>query len=590
MPQPQPHSSAQFSSPEPNQFWTGDFATSLDFHNVGNIQPQHPTDANTLTDGIHGLPSYDGHGALQSEFANVVGSNSMWPANDLYAVPMPKMPTPTMLDLESFAWSPGSCSDYPSQLNALDFAPNHAKAHAQPMYHNTINGDLIGNPSSQTFGTVSSEDDELAKLITPPQETSPMPELNQGISNRRESNSSELAENFDTIHLQQQQQRQPPPPPPPQHRLPIYATPNPMSAPESTPRNGLATPNISPDQAAMKAPSANGHDLASRRKRPRPPTLQPDSGRSVSYAGPSTMSPRLRVASPGLGRMSPVRRIKSTGNNLNIVTGRISKPGSLSAQMSPRNYESCFQVIKSSEPKPSSGLNSIIAQTSGAEVHVLNSSTPATFAAKPESCWPAYPSQYGVPEPILDHSSQFPSQLAATFSLPPSPPNHSNTTSPPLQFEQLSYPQQVSYHCPQSAPPHLTSFFEMSPPMGPGTFVAGGWPTPSITPPEPFRDGTSMPVPSRPNHLLHHSQSQHFNYYQTPQPNFHGYPSGLRSYQPHQHPFTSVPSPAKKELDIKIEKGPPPPRELSQLSQEHKTYVFNHSTPEDFSPAANSKR
>ena len=44
------------------------------------------------------------------------------------------------------------------------------------------------------------------------------------------------------------------------------------------------------------------------------------------------------------------------------------------------------------------------------------------------------------------------------------------------------------------------------------------------------------------------------------------------------------------DLDIKIEKGPPPPRELSQLPQEHDTYVFSHSTPDDFSPATNSER
>ena len=578
MSQPQP--STHFSTPEQSHFLSGDFPTSLDFHNLDNVQPQYSIHPGTLTNNINAASAYESNGALPSEFANVVGTESIWPGNDLYAISMPKMPTPTILDQDPFSWSPVSSSDHPGQLNALDFATTDSKSHGHSMYQNTINGDLIGNPSSQTFGTTSSEDGEQTKLITPPQETSPMPEFNQGIFTRRESNSSELAQDFDTIHLQQQQPQ----------GLDLYTTSNSTALPDASSSLGLATPDISPDPAAMKTPTANGHDLASRRKRQRPPTLQPDSGRSVSYAGPATISPHLRISSPGPGKLSPVRRIKSTGNNLNIMTGRVSKPGSISAQMSPRNYESCFQVVKSSEPKPSSGLNTIVTQSSSADVHVLNSSSPATFAPKPHPRWPAYPSQYGAPDPTLDHGSQFPSQLAAGFSLPPSPPNHSNTTPPPLQVEQLSYPQQLSYHCPQSAPPHLTSFFEVSPPMGPGAFTPWGGPTPSITPPEPYRDGTNMPVPLRPNHALHHSQSQHFNYFQASQPTFHGYPPGLGQFQPHHHPFSSAPSPAKKELDIKIEKGPPPPRELSQLSQEHKTYVFSHSTPDDFSPATNSKR
>ena len=578
----QPHPSAHFSSPEHGPFLAGDFPANLDFHSLNHATPQYNIHPDALTDNIDNITansSFGSSGALQPNFSNVVGTEPMWSAHDLYGLSMLKMPAPSIMEQDPFGWSPVSSTDHLGQLHGSESTQSNKKSHGPPMYHNTINGNLVGNPSSQTFVTVSSEDGEHAKLITPPQETSPMPEPNPGIFPRRDSNSSELAEDFDTIHLQQRQLG-----------LGPYTTkPNPISAPDHASSNGLATPDISPDPATIKSPSPNGHDLASRRKRPRPPTLQPESGRSVSY-GPMTMSPHLRVSSPGSGKMSPVRRIKSTGNNLNIMTGRVAKPGPVSAQMSPRNFESCFQVVKTSESKPNHGLNAIVAQASGAETHGLNSSSPDTFAPKPQPPWPEYPSQYGQ---ISDQGSHnhVPTQFAAAFSLPPSPPVHSHATPPPLPYEQLSYPQHFSYHCPpQSAPSHITTFFDTSPPTGPGTFTPVGWPTPSITPPEPYRDGMNMPVPLRPNIALQHSQSAHLNHFQAPQHNFQGFSSGIGAFQPPQHPLSSMSTPTKKELDIKIEKGPPPPRELSQLSQEHKTYTFNHSTPEDFSPATNSKK
>ena len=577
----QSHQSTHFSSPEHGPYLAGDFPATLDFHNLNHAPSQYSIHPDAITDNIDNITTnsdYGRNGALQPTFSNVVATESMWPAHDHYGLHMPKMPAPAIMEQDPFGWSPVSSTDHPSQVHTSDFTQSNAKSRGPPMYHNTINGDLVGNPSSQTFVTASSEDGEHTKLITPPQETSPMPELNHGIFPRPDSNSSELAEDFDTIHLQQRQLG-----------LGLYTTTsNAISAPDQASGNGLSTPDISPDQTTIKPPSANGHDIASRRRRPRPPTLQPESGRSVSY-GPVTMSPHLRVSSPGSGKMSPVRRIKSTGNNLNIMTGRVAKPGSISAQMSPRNFESCFQVVKTSESNSNPGLNAIVAQVSSAETHVLNSS-PATFAPKSQPSWPEYPSQYG------QLSDQGPNnfvntQFAAAFSLPPSPPVHPHATSPPLPYEQLSYPSQFSFHCPpQSAPSQVTTFFDTSPPMGPGNFTHVGWPAPSITPPEPYQEGMNMPVPLRPNPILHHSQSTPLNYYQAPQQHFPGFSSGVGVYQPSQNPFSSMSTPTKKELDIKIEKGPPPPRELSQLSQEHKTYTFNHTTPEDFSPHSNSKK
>lgn len=118
---------------------------------------------------------------MQPNFSNVVGTEPTWPAHDLYGLSIPKMSAPSIMEQDPFGWSPVSSTDYPGQLHGSKSTQSSAKSHSSPMYQNTINGDLVGNPSSQTFVTASSEDGEHTKLITPPQQTSPMPEPNQGI-------------------------------------------------------------------------------------------------------------------------------------------------------------------------------------------------------------------------------------------------------------------------------------------------------------------------------------------------------------------------------------------------------------------------
>ncbi|KAK4697470.1 hypothetical protein P7C71_g620, partial [Lecanoromycetidae sp. Uapishka_2] len=571
---PEINPSSQFSSPEQPPYTSGDYVASLEIEALNEIH-QYGNLTDALRNKSNVNPNYSNQGALQTNFSNGVGQDSMWPANNLYDFPMPKVPTPTIVDHDPFEWSPISTTDLSIQPQSHDFT----RSHGIPLYLNTIDGHLVGNPSSQTFATTSSEGGDHAALITPPQETSPMPGLNEGIFTRRDSNSSELAENFDTIHLQQSK-----------IGLGLYEHP-PHSTPDLVPSTGLATPNISPDTIAAKSPFSVGRDLASRRRRPRPAALQPDSARSFSYTGPSTASPHLRVSSPGTGRLSPVRRIKSTGNNLSVASGRITKPGAMAPQKSPRNFESCFQLEKTPQSQQDTNL---AAPTPRASLAHADTSVPSSvhFGEQPPTSWPDYPSQYGAVGHPWDQGVNGNTSLnfAAGLSLPPSPPDQSNGI-PPTTLEHHNQNQQFAYHCPpQSAPPHLTTFFDGSSPMTTQNFTPGGWPAPSLTPPEPYRPDQNTAMPLRPSHMLHHSQSGPYTYLPAQQHSFQGYSPSVEPFAPYQHPFSGLSTPVKKELDIKIEKGPPPPKELLQTSQENKVYSFNNSTPNDFAPATNAKK
>lgn len=502
----------------------------------------------------------------------------MW-STDSYDVL--KLSGQTIVERDPFGWSPDSFAGASAQMQGQRFVHGSTNAQSQPMYHTAVDGSPIGNPSTQSFVTTSSEGGEHQEFMTPPQGASPMRSLNQSIfPPHRGSDSSDLAANLDTIHIQQSRSGPG-----------LRGTSNPASTTALVSTTGLATPQVSPDAVISESPfTAGSSDLAAKKRRPRPLALQNDSSRSVSYTGPVTSSLHLRASPPGSSKQSPVRRIRSTGNNLNVMTGRVTKPGTVSAQMSPRNFESCFQLASSSEAQPTVSLNAHISQTPRAEQSLLTPSS-ATFAPQAHATWP-YASSCSPLAMSWDqsvHDNNTPVYAAQHgFSLPPSPPNYQNATSQ-ISFEQAHPHQQFAFQCPpqcppQSAPPLLTSFFDASPPMAADGFN-GGWPTPSVTPPEPYRHGPHMPLPMRPNHALHHSHGGPMNFFAGPQQGYSSSHPGMGHFQPHQPAFQSTP-PAPKELDIKIDIGPPVP---SQHGQEVKTYTFNHSTPKDFSPGNGKK-
>ena len=491
----------------------------------------------------------------------------MW-STDSYD--MLKMPAQTVAERDPFAWSPGSFAGASAQMQGQRFVHGNTNSQSQPIYRTAIDGSPVGNPSTQSFVTTSSEGGEHQEFMTPPQGTSPMQSLNQSIFPHRGSDSSDLAANFDTIHIQQSQTG----------IGGLRGASNSASATALVSPTGLATPQVSPDAVISKSPFAAGSsDLAARKRRPRPLALQNDSSRSISYTGPVTSSSHLRASPPGSSKQSPVRRIRSTGNNLNVMTGRVTKPGTASAQMSPRNLQSCFQLASLSESQPSASINAHISQ-----IPLTPSS--ATFAPQAHATWPNLASS-----PLASsweqsvHDGTAPAYAAQHgFSLPPSPPPY-QTPASQIPFDQAHRQQQFAFHCPpQSAPSHLTSFFDASPQIAGDGFNAG-WPTPSVTPPEPYRHGPQMSLPMRQNHTLHHSHSGPMNFFAGPPASFPGSHPSIGSFQPYQPPYQSTP-PAPKELDIKIDIGPPVP---SQHGQEVKTYTFNHSTPKDFSPGHGKK-
>ena len=527
------------------------------------------------TANMGGLPNYNGNATLQTDFASTGATDPMW-LTDSYD--FLKMPAQTSVERDPFAWSPDSFADASGQMQGQRFVHGSTNAQSQPMYHTAVDGSPVGNPSTQSFVTASSEEGEHQEFMTPPQGTSPMRSLNQSIFPHRGSDSSDLAANFDTIHIQQSRTGL--------GSLRGASNSAPATALVST--TGLATPQVSPDAVISKSPFAAGSsDPAAKKRRPRPLALQNDSSRSISYTGPVTSSAHLRASPPGSSKQSPVRRIRSTGNNLNVMTGRVTKSGTVPAQMSPRNFESCFQLASLSESQPNASINAHISQTPRAEQSLLTPSS-ATFAPQVHATWPNYASNCSPLAPSWEqsaHDSTTPAYAAQPgFSLPPSPPVYQSAASQ-IPFEQAHQQQQFAFHCPpQSAPPHLTSFFDGSPPMAVDAFN-GGWPTPSVTPPEPYRHGPQMPLPMRPNHTLHHSHSGPMNFFAGPQQSFPSTHPSMGPFQPYQPPFQSTP-PAPKELDIKIDIGPPVP---SQHGQEVKTYTFNHSTPKDFSPGNGKK-
>ena len=564
---PQSYPSENFSSPGQGPVLSTDFSTAFDFPNLEEMNPQYNTNTG-------GLPNFNTNAALQTEYSNTGAADPVW-STDSYDIL--KMPAQTVVERDPFGWSPDSFADPSAQMQGQRFVHATTSAQSQPMYHTALDGSPVGNPSTQSFATNSSEGVEHQEFMTPPQGTSPMRSLNQSIFQHRGSDSSDLAANFDTIHIQQSRTA----------LGGLHRTSNHASTSALVSTTGLATPQVSPDAVISKSPFAvASSELTAKKRRPRPLALQNDSSRSISCTGPVTSSSHLRASPPGSRKQSPVRRIRSTGNSLNVMTGRVAKPGAVSAQLSPRNFESCFQVASLSESQPTSAINAHVSQTPRAEQSLLTPSS-ATFASQAHATWPNYASSCSPLVPSWEqsvHDSTSPAFAAQHgFNLPPSPPVYQNTASQ-IPFDQAHHQQQFAFHCPpQSAPPHLTSFFDASPPMAADGFNAG-WPTPSVTPPEPFRNGPHMPLPMRPNHTLHHSHSGPMNFFAGPQQSFPSHPS-MGAFQPYQPPFQSTP-PAPKELDIKIECGPPVP---SQHGQEVKTYTFNHSTPKDFSPGNGKK-
>ncbi|MCJ1469756.1 hypothetical protein MMC07_008398 [Pseudocyphellaria aurata] len=455
--------------------------------------------------------------------------------------------------------------------------PDSFNPYPHPMYPSSVDGFSGDNPSCQTFGTNSSSDGEPG-LMTPPPKTSPMPSLPSSDSQlRRGSNSSELASGLNTIRLHQPLPRQgvyedmfcPPPTP----SLAAGVDHSPRVAPPLPGTMGSPS-TLSLNSGAIKVSALPQIDLASRRKRPRPATLRPEPHRSQSYAGPLTMSPTTKVASFGLGPSPSVRRVKSTGQNMNVVNGgRVSKSGVASAQMSPRNFQPYLAAAGLSQSHVPNRQNADASQASASTLTPLTPLSPVKMELQPE-VWPDYSPYVGPSAPGWDNSHDLATshvyEAGADVASPPITPF--NMEAFPRFFAGRSL-QDSLYHCPQSAPPQQTTFFGDSPPNPAVSINQPNWLVPSSTMPlEGYRDDSPMSM-RRPSYL---SQTG----YPEPPLQFVGnYPRGVPFMGQLSSNYLGSSPPPRKDLEIQVNLIPKP----QGAPQVPKKYTFDHKTPKDFS-------
>ena len=455
-----------------------------------------------------------------------------------------------------------------SHTYATGFDSN-GKEFVNPPYlqNNVIGSGLIDNHSSQTLESNASSMGETNNLMTPPTSTPPLPWLSSEFVARRASDSSELAHNVEGMHLQ--------------HGQPGLGLINTTmcSAPGShvTSAVGLNTPDTSPEQVVGKY--AAPPDLASRRKRHRPAALRPETNRSASCTGPSTLSPHTRNSSMSLiPPTNQVRRIQSQGQNLN-TNFRVHKPTNPPAQISPRNLQTHFE--KHSFPQVPNKAAPSSASQSPTTTH--NSiSKPSASAASANRSPAEYQHEFHVVRPANTWNHPNP-----TFHLP----HHGNASVPDLhsgsshlqhsltiQVPSQPNTQHQPPHCPpQSAPPQQTTFFDDSPNSHHGPFHPPNWQGHT----SPSTGAHNMSINHTPVHQPAQFTPQNGNGYLppfAPQFQFPQESSPMSGY-PGPNIFPNFPPGAISgspitpvELDIRVELGPEP-----KLTCKPEKFEFSHT-------------
>ena len=501
------------------------------------------------------------------------------------------VPGPADLDLDNYSPDNVAGIAMPEEMPV--------EQHFQPMYQIAGNGISMGNLSSQTFMSATSSSDGEPSLMTPPDRPSPISLRPQNSFDRRGSITRGLTTDFHTFHLQSQKSNQA-----------LYneasntASGRVSPAAPTTPWiDSSPPPAVSQEQTRSSLSSRI--DLAARRKRPRPaPLIRPDAAqRSLSYGGPLTSSPRSRKVL--LDPSHPVRRVRS---GLDVVHGRIQKPSSTSAQLSPRVFENRFQAAFPNNQSPSRCNSSAYQQAP---------LTPLS-AAQTGGCSTDFPIHHSD-DGIAQHGSSSNFEGSFDFNSPPITPYHLEQF--PIQHAQGAYQSHTSamHEPPQSAPSLKTSFFSRDSPPIPSTNLPHlSWQLPAEVPSNSFQTQSSVvvaqpqyngmtgqfeqpqiPFAYQPSDFQHPPQIQ--IPFHGPSPHaFQGSPEHLYAAQP-QYPIQHYQSPplgpfqhtmfehqaAPQPLEIKVELGPPP----QGTPQPRKQYTFSNSTPDDFtSPKDEAQR
>ena len=430
-----------------------------------------------------------------------------------------------------------------------------------PLNYKRMGSGLPNNGSTQTINSTASS---LGELFTPPNPPTPLPWVQSEYDSRRASDSSELAHNVEGMHLQQG----------PPHLALMTNNLGPSAPSSMISTNGITTPDTSPEQLAGQ-PYCPPSDLASRRKRVRPPALRSEGSRSTSGNDPLNHSPHSRTSSVGAAPSGPARRSQSSGQQLNS-NFRIRKGSNYAAQISPRNLQTHLDKHAFPPSQGRSNTNSVNGSPTTPQHVPTQPSASAASASRS-------PAEYQHEFHVRSASS---SQGTSGFL---HMARHANSSVPNLHSTSQVHgslsvhpseqhnPQLGLYHGPpQSAPPHQSSFFEESP-----NNIAGPFPPPgSHVHGFPHAQPNELHFTSAPSQQHSHYQTQADPLYLPPfapqytfsdSSHMTGYPSNslLPGYP--LKSLSSAPAPAV-ELDIKVELGPQP-----KLSQRFEKCEFQHT-------------
>lgn len=461
--------------------------------------------------------------------------------------------------------------------------------HLQPKYQIATNGVSLGNLSNQTFMSATSSSDGEPSIMTPPEKPSPTSLQPQDLYDRPWSVTGGLTTDFHTFHLQSRKSN------PGLYEDACNTGSGRVSpaAPVTQWINCNSPPSV--NRESITPSLSNRIDLASRRKRPRPaPLMRPDPvQRSNSYGGPLTSSPRSRKML--LDPSHPVRRVRS---GVDIIHGRVQKPSSTTAQLSPRVFENRFQATVFNNRSPSR-CNSTVYQE--APLTPLSAAHTGEHPTQFSVC----NSENGIPQQGMPTSYE----NSLDFNSPPITPYCHDYVPIPYGQRAFSSHASTTHEPPQSAPPQKTNFFfNDSPPMSNTNHPHLSWQLPAEVPSNSFQSQTpvvpaqpqyngmtgqfeqsqvplvyrlsdfqhppQLPIPSHgpPQYVLQGSSEHLYAQY----PLQHYQPSAVGPFQHTLFEPQMVPQP----LEIKVELGPSP----QGTPQPRKQYTFSNSTPDDYCP------
>ncbi|KAI9722274.1 MAG: hypothetical protein M1812_001746 [Candelaria pacifica] len=206
----------------------------------------------------------------------------------------------------SVGWTPAHQLEDPFDFGVVhppqahsDLQQVHSYPAFDPNFANAVGADQFQTPFIMADFSLQALSETQQQPSGPSAFTASPTQSNDGIQSRRDSYSSDLVNHLSNVEIE------------------------PRPAGEVVFKQPETLPN-----------------LAVRRQRQRPAALGNASMRSQSFMGSNPVSPNGRGDGSYLGPSLPMRRIKSTGNNLNTSRGKIQKHTPGSAQRSPLNIES----------------------------------------------------------------------------------------------------------------------------------------------------------------------------------------------------------------------------------------------------------